>query len=168
MELIVERNLYSPKETIGDFYIADKRLGNLFANKHFFGYTLEDVVRDLNRDGDLADTGEAKVHSLTAIPAGRYEVKLTPSKRFKRILPEILNVPGFSGIRIHGGNAHVNTEGCILIAKNKFINRVASFKNKSGIMVKVLNWIQGSLEDKLVALLKSKEEKHYITIIDKK
>jgi hypothetical protein len=37
------------------------------------------------------------------------------SPRFKKILPEILNVPNFTGIRIHCGNSSANSSGCILV-----------------------------------------------------
>lgn len=168
MELITQRDLYSNTETLGEFFIADERKGDLFINKSFFGYSLEDRVRDINKDGDLNDVGEQKIHSITAIPAGRYEVRLTHSPRFKRVLPEILNVPGFAGIRIHGGNAHINTEGCILIARNRTIGKLLKIKDRTGVMHSVMNWIQGSLENELVQLLNSKKGKHYITIIDKK
>lgn len=168
MELITQRDIYSNTETLGLFYTADERKGDLFVNKTFFGYSLEDFVRDINRDGDLNDPGEKKIHSLTAIPAGRYEVILSYSPRFKRILPEVLNVPGYAGIRIHGGNAHINTEGCILIAKNRYVGKLLKIKDRSGVMHSVINWIQGSLEKELVNLLGSKPGRHYITIIDKK
>lgn len=168
MEIITQREIYSEKETLGEMFLADSMKGGLFVNKTFFGYTLEDTVRDLNKDGDLNDFGETKIHSMTAIPAGRYEVKLSYSPRFKRELPEVLNVPGFVGIRIHGGNAHINTEGCLLVAKNKHVGKILKIKDRTGIIHTVTNWIQGSLETDLVNILSSKKGKHYITIIDKK
>lgn len=65
---------------------------------------LEDRVRP---DGQ-------KVYGQTAIPAGKYQVKLTYSPKFKKVLPEILNVPMFTGIRIHPGNSAKDTEGCLI------------------------------------------------------
>lgn len=80
-------------------------IGELWVNNSHLCDTLEDRVRP---------EGE-KVYGQTAIPEGTYEVKLTYSPRFKKILPEILNVPNFSGIRIHTGNSSKDTEGCILV-----------------------------------------------------
>ena len=90
-------------------------IGSLFINDTFFSYTLEDVDRDLNGDGDLDDAGETKVYGETAIPRGKYKVILSQSVRFKRLLPELLKVKGFEGIRIHRGNAAKDSHGCILV-----------------------------------------------------
>jgi len=107
MELKLVRSIYSDKSTIGQLSI----------NGSNFCDTLEDVCRDANRDGDLQDPGEQKVYGKTAIPAGRYEVILNQSARFKKLMPLLLNVTGFEGIRIHNGNKPEHTEGCILVGK---------------------------------------------------
>lgn len=81
-----------------------------------FLYTLEDVVREQRyQDGTLVDPAKWKIAGQTAIPAGTYAVVLDYSTRFGRIMPHILGVPGFDGIRIHGGNTAADTEGCILV-----------------------------------------------------
>ena len=67
-------------------------------------HTLEDQVRP------------SKVYGKTAIPAGRYEIKLTHSPKYGRIRPEVVGVPGFIGIRIHSGHDEGDTLGCILTA----------------------------------------------------
>lgn len=85
--------------------------GRLLANGKFLCYTMEDEVRE--QDGLPVE--KWKIHGETAIPRGKYRVVLTMSPRFKRVLPEVLNVPGFTGIRIHRGNTAEHTHGCILV-----------------------------------------------------
>lgn len=55
-----------------------------------------------------------KVYGQTAIPIGRYQVVVTPSPHFHKNLPQLLDVPGFQGIRIHPGNTALDTDGCLL------------------------------------------------------
>ena len=49
------------------------------------------------------------------IPALIYEVGVTMSPKFKRLLPILRQVPGRSGIRIHRGTKPEHSNGCILI-----------------------------------------------------
>ena len=49
------------------------------------------------------------------IPVGTYPVSVTFSPRFQRNLPLISNVPGRSGIRIHGGTKPEHSKGCVLV-----------------------------------------------------
>ena len=106
MKLKVERQFFKPDYTIGTLEVDGK----------YFCDTLEDRVRDLSR--------EKKVPGETAIPAGRYEVIVNISPRFKRKLPRLLNVPGFDGILIHRGNTPEDTAGCILVGENKVKGKV--------------------------------------------
>lgn len=89
--------------------------GKLFVNGAFKCYTLEDF------DRRLEDGGE-KVYAETAIPRGTYNVVLSMSPRFKKVLPLLENVPGFTGIRIHTGNKSADTEGCILVGSSNASN----------------------------------------------
>ena len=91
-------------------------IGRLYIDGEYFCDTLEDRVRDLSK--------EAKVKGQTAIPAGRYQIVLTYSPRFKRILPLLLDVPQFTGVRIHRGNTAKDTEGCILVGFNREVGKV--------------------------------------------
>ena len=72
--------------------VNNATLGELFADGTFVCYTLEDKVRP------------EKIKHETCIPAGTYVIEITYSPTFKKILPLLLNVPGFYGIRIHAGN----------------------------------------------------------------
>ena len=94
-------------------------IGNLYVDGRYFCDTLEDVVRDLNDDGDLNDVGETKVYGETAIPRGVYKVVVNLSSTFKRRLPLLLDVPHFTGIRIRRGNSVRDTSGCVLVGENK-------------------------------------------------
>ena len=133
MKLLLLRTKYTDVSTRGVMLINDT----------YFGYTLEDYARNTK-----------KIMHETAIPPGVYEIKVDYSPRFKRLMPRILNVPGFTGIRIHGGNTHKNTSGCPLVAVNK-----KDWMSSSTI------W--GSLGAKLTSKLrKSKDKKHWIEIIN--
>lgn len=102
MEIVLKRTYLGEDYTIGNMYIGGK----------YYCDTLEDTVRD------------KKIKGKTAIPIGRYEVILSMSAKFKRVLPQLLYVNGFTGVRIHRGNDESDTEGCILIGKNKVKGKV--------------------------------------------
>ena len=113
MKLTLKRIALRPTYTIGKLYIDDV----------YFCDTIEDTVRDLNKNGKF-DNGEKKVHSKTAVPYGIYEIKWTYSPRFKKYTPQLMNVPSFEGIRIHAGNTSADTEGCLILGKNKQVGKV--------------------------------------------
>jgi len=106
-------------KVIRSFKGPEYTIGKLYIDGQYFCDTLEDTVRA---------KGE-KVYGKTAIPAGMYRVKKTFSPRFKKILPEILEVEGFSGVRIHAGNTAKDTEGCILLGLNKTKGAVINSQN---------------------------------------
>ena len=113
MKLTLKRIALRQTYTIGKLYIDDE----------YFCDTLEDTVRDFNKDGKF-NNGEKKIKGKTAIPYGTYEIKWTYSPRFKKYTPQLMNVPSFEGIRIHSGNSSTDTEGCLLLGENKKVGMV--------------------------------------------
>lgn len=124
MELLLKRIALKDTYTIGKLYV----------NGTYFCDTIEDKVRDLNKDGDLNDVGEGKIPSLTAIPYGKYEITLkikSPKFSLKSsyswcggYLPRLVGVPYFEGILIHAGNTADSSAGCILVGENKVKGQV--------------------------------------------
>jgi len=100
MKLNLKRLHKTDNSTIGELSIDGK----------FECYTLEDVERDV------------KVFGKTAIPKGTYEVIMTMSNRFKKMMPLLLNVNGYAGVRIHSGNNATQTEGCILLGTTRSVD----------------------------------------------
>ncbi len=126
-ELLLVRDKYSPQTTLGKFYV----------NGEYFSETLEDTVRA---------TGIKVIHH-TAIPQGRYQLLITRSSRFKRDMILISNQKDlslinngirFTGIRIHGGNTHENTSGCILVARNRVNDKTIQGTQEKALTAKVL------------------------------
>jgi hypothetical protein len=106
-------------------------IGKLYIDGCFFCDTLEDKYRDLSK--------EEKVSGKTAIPYGRYKVILSMSNRFKKIMPLLLEVPKFEGIRIHSGNTDQDTEGCILVGENTVEGKVINSRNTFNRLMILLN-----------------------------
>lgn len=100
-DLYLRRIIFTNKSTIGDLYIGE----------NYECHTLEDTCRY-----------HEKITGKTAIPEGRYEIIINWSNRFKREMPLLLNVPDFSGVRIHQGNIDKNTDGCILVGRTQSVN----------------------------------------------
>jgi hypothetical protein len=88
----------------------ESSIGELFVDGVFECFTLEDRYRP---------PPEPKVPRETCIPVGEYEVVITHSPRFGVLMPLVLNVPGFEGVRIHPGNTARDTDGCILVGHGR-------------------------------------------------
>lgn len=95
---------------------ATYTMGKLLVNGVAVCDTLEDPVRDLNKNG-IFDNGEKKEYGNTSIPYGTYEIKLVNSPKYGTIMPRLMNVNSFEGILIHPGNTVKDTLGCILLGK---------------------------------------------------
>ena len=97
-------------------------------NSKPFCNSLEPKSRGLSKNMPLQDILSIKVPSETAIPIGTYRVSLKYSPSFKRDMPYIEDVPGFSGVLIHWGNTKKDTKGCILVGKNTKVGQVLESK----------------------------------------
>lgn len=98
---------------------------NLYIENRWECFVLEDQVREPS-DRPL-DTRELanwvlgwKVKGKTAIPSGTYEIRWTQSPKYSKRAGkpvstlEIMDVPGFSGVRYHPGNIPDHTKACQL------------------------------------------------------
>lgn len=126
--------------------------GRLFIDGIEQCYTLEDQERQIEGQ----PTSKWKVYGETAIPRGRYKIELTYSPTFKRLLPILIDVEGFTYIRMHSGNKVSHTHGCPLLGAGDNNNKDA-WNGNSRVA-----------ERALMAKLKSAKEKNiniYITIV---
>lgn len=111
MNLLLQRDVLVTTYTLGTLQVDGRRIG----------YTLEDPMREIVTDKGYQWLRRCKLAGKTAIPAGRYEVIVSYSARFRRLLPMLLGVPDFEAIRIHGGNDVDDTEGCPLLGLERDI-----------------------------------------------
>ncbi len=126
-------------------FTADSTIGNLYINDKFFSYCLEDKDRGLTQSMNIIEIKARKVFGLTAIPYGTYKVILSMSNRFKRLMPEILNVKGFEGIRIHRGNTAADSSGCLIVGLKKSPNSVYESTAAETALMRLLQAEKGEI-----------------------
>ena len=137
MEILVKREYKKKDYTIGKMYIDGE----------YFCDTLEDTDRGLTQVMSLAEIKEVKEYGNTAIPTGKYPIAYTYSPRFKKHLPLLLQVPAFEGVRIHSGNTHKDTEGCILLGENKAVGKVLNSRKTMDEFLRILKPAIEACED---------------------
>ena len=138
MEIYLKRTAKRPGYTIGRLYINNMN-GEPLCN------TLEPQWRDYAH-------GEKKIKGHSAIPEGRYQVIMNFSFKKQRILPLLLDVPMFQGLRIHSGTTAKDTEGCILLGENQ----------SKGMVFKSRYWVAQLMN--LIDDAKVRGERVWITI----
>lgn len=143
LEFQIEREPSTTESTVGKLYFRLAPTDPWI----WLCWTLEDVVREV--PGQPVQMW--KIKGQTAIARGVYQIAVTMSQRFKRLLPILSVVFGFEGIRIHGGNTAADTEGCILVAHHHPHEDV----------------IQGTAIADVMALLADNDNRATITICDK-
>jgi len=129
MILTLKRIAFRDTYTIGKLYIDGK----------WFCDTIEDRDRGLYDSMDDDEIKARKVYGETAIPYGEYMIKITYSPKYKKMMPLIENVKGFSGIRIHSGNTAKDSLGCILVGKNKKVGMVLDSRATYNMLFNILS-----------------------------
>jgi hypothetical protein len=139
MEIKLIRKDFTENSTIGDWVIDDV----------FYSFTLEDRDRQRQPDGSIIPWAPAlKVYGLTAIPYGTYEVITDYSVRFKKVMPLILGVPDFKGVRVHILNIATESEGCVGLGLTKTVDFIGQSKKAfDGFIPKLL---KGLAEGKVI------------------
>ena len=125
-------------------------IGRMSLNNEYFCDTLEDTDRGLKSTMSEEEILSKKRKGITAIPTGKYDVILTFSPKFKRVLPLLLNVKCYEGVRIHAGNSAEDTEGCLLVGENKAKGQVLNSR--------------ATLERLMSVLLECEKKKEKVTI----
>ena len=109
-------------------------IGRMYLNGEYFCDTLEDAIRPV------------KIPNETAIPAGTYKVEVTYSPRFKRNLPLLIDVPNYTGIRIHNGSNKDHTSGCILVGFNTSKGILSDSRKTSDQLTNLLKSLSEPIE----------------------
>ena len=136
IHIVHQRTKYCKDRTPGEVSISGERIC----------FSLEDELREL----PAVPVEQWKVKTRTAIPAGHYRVTLEDSARFGKDTLTLLAVPGFSAIRVHGGNTEADTEGCPMMgAELGEDDKIPGGKSKPGL---------DALRRRLVPALKAGEE----------
>ncbi|MDR1341442.1 MAG: DUF5675 family protein [Prevotellaceae bacterium] len=147
MRLILHRRFSGKDYTIGSLYIAAK------SGNEYFCDTLEDTDRGLTQSTSLEEIKRIKIPHETAIPTGEYKVIVNLSPAKKRMLPRLLDVPGFSGILIHRGNTKRDTSGCILVGENKVKGKVINSTGYEKRLVEILTEAQERGEENGIEIM---------------
>lgn len=125
LSLTIDRKWKKEKYSIGRWYASNTYLTN----------SLENPDRGLTSNMSESEIKRIKVPGNTAIPLGTYQVVLSYSNKFRNkawakkyngLVPEILGVKGFSGVRVHPLNYVSETDGCPGIGDNKTVGKLSN------------------------------------------
>lgn len=102
-------------------------VGRLYWDSLYLCDTIEDTDRGMKDSWSIERILSVKIPGKTAIPKGTYKVVGTVSPKFKNrtwakryggVVPEIQDIKGYSGVRIHPANRATELLGCIAPGKN--------------------------------------------------
>lgn len=154
MELYSIRTLFTDLSTISSLHIGTPDASPLC-------WIIEDRDRGLNAMMSLEEIKKIKVYGTTAIPYGRYRVVITKSPRFSEkkgydvFTPQLLNVKGFDGIRIHIANWASQLEGCLAPGLAKAPNRVINSGKAYGEVLNKISLAIRAGEDVFINIQKA-------------
>ena len=120
-------------------------IGKLYIDGKWFCDTIEDTDRGLCDEMSEKEILKRKIKGETAIPTGIYQVLITYSPKYKKQMPLVNNVKGYSGIRIHSGNTAKDTEGCLIVGKNKEVGKVLESRITYNALFKRLQQAKGNI-----------------------
>lgn len=134
-------------------------IGKLYVDGVYECDTIEDKDRGLTSEMSQAEILRKKVYGETAIPAGRYRVRMDqPSpkyqqkakqeayyKQFCDHMPRLENVKGYSGVLIHPGSTEKDTMGCLLVGENKVVGRVINSRHSFKVLYDKLMKAEGEI-----------------------
>lgn len=127
MKLVLDRCWLTARSTVGKLSIDDV----------FECFVLEDRYRP---------PPEPKVPRETCIPIGQFIVIINHSPRFGVDMPLLLDVPGFEGVRIHTGNIPKDTEGCLIVGRERAPDKVMGSREAYTQLFKKLRTAQDAGE----------------------
>ena len=104
-------------------------IGKLYIDGEYFCDVIEDTDRGLDDSMSVDEILKKKIKGETAIPTGLYKIEFTYSPKYKRMMPLLIGVKGYSGVRIHSGNTSKDTEGCLLVGRNTKVGMVTDSRN---------------------------------------
>ena len=150
MELKIKRIARKENYTIGHLLMFDRQNGQWVK----LCDTVEDKDRGLKQSMTVAEIGRLKVKHKTAIPTGRYRIRLdvvSPKFVAKPLykefcggkIPRFEDVKGFDGICMHSGVDADSSSGCPIVGENKIVGKVinswATFKRIYRLMKRADN-----------------------------
>lgn len=134
MEIRIDRAWKKNGYTISRVFIDGARFGD----GRKWCNALEDEDRGLTSDMSVDEILSKKVYGKTAIPTGRYLVTITWSPKFRKDLPLVNAVKGFTGVRLHSGNNQEDTLGCILFGENDKVGWVSNSRYWTTMLIGII------------------------------
>ena len=133
---------------------TDYTIGILYVNNKYFCEILEDTDRGLKDSMSLEEIKKIKIKDQTCIPYGKYQILMTYSPKYKKIMPLVNNVKGFEGIRIHSGNTNKDTSGCLLPGFNKIKGQVINSRETFNKLYSLIQTATNNKENVTIEITK--------------